>query len=125
MASQSAPSVHQPADRAPNIVPVRRDDALSGLRRPRARGGSYTGAVQWSSAGSLEPVPALDRLDIMPHQVAAALAALDPDLAPLTRVAEIDPDLAAPAAFCRRYCQTPAPHATRVFIKNRTGPRFA
>src|SRR3546814_12763321 len=74
MASQSAPSVHQPADRAPNIVPVRRDDALSGLRRPRARGGSYTGAVQWSSAGSPEPVPALARLALPPHPVAAAPA---------------------------------------------------
>src|SRR3546814_13223822 len=86
MASQSAPSVHQPADRAPNIVPVRRDDALSGLHRPRARGGSYTGAVQWSSAGSLEPVPALDRLDLLPHPVPAALAALDPAPAPPDRL---------------------------------------
>lgn len=75
--------------------------------------------MQWSSAGSLEPVPALDRLDLLPHPVAAAVIALNPDLAPLVGVAEIDPDLADTAAFCRRYGSPLEQSANCVVIKGK------
>lgn len=51
--------------------------------------------------------------------MAAALAALDPDLAPLVGVAEIDPDLADTAAFCQRYGSPPAQSANCVVIKGK------
>jgi prolyl-tRNA editing enzyme YbaK/EbsC (Cys-tRNA(Pro) deacylase) len=77
--------------------------------------------VQWSSAGSLEPVPALDRLSLLPHPVAAALIALDPDLAPMVGLAEIDPGLADTAAFCERYGSPLEQSANCVVIKGKRG----
>ena len=55
----------------------------------------------WTIAGSLEPVPALSRLDLLADPVAAAVKAL-PDAERLA-VAEIDPSLADTAEFCAHY----------------------
>jgi prolyl-tRNA editing enzyme YbaK/EbsC (Cys-tRNA(Pro) deacylase) len=55
----------------------------------------------WTIAGSLEPVPALSRLDLLADPVAAAVKAL-PDAERLA-VAEIDPTLADTAEFCAHY----------------------
>lgn len=50
--------------------------------------------------GTLAWVPVGDRLDLVAEPVAAALAG---DIGPRVRVAEIDPDLADTAAFCKTY----------------------
>ncbi|HZM28945.1 MAG TPA: YbaK/EbsC family protein [Acidimicrobiales bacterium] len=53
-------------------------------------------------AGTLTWTPALDRPDLLPDPVAAALRA-DPAVAGRVAVAEIDPALADTAAFCEAY----------------------
>lgn len=58
------------------------------------------------AAGSLEPVPALDRPDLLAEPVRAALEATAtraPDALAGVRVVAIDPDLADTAAFCEAY----------------------
>ena len=55
----------------------------------------------WTIAGTLTPVPVLDRLDLVADPVAAALRSLVD--APRLAVAEIDPALADTAAFCAAY----------------------
>ena len=57
----------------------------------------------WSVLGTLSPVPALDRPDLLADPVVAALKALDPADAARVGVAEIDPTLADTAAFCEAY----------------------
>jgi prolyl-tRNA editing enzyme YbaK/EbsC (Cys-tRNA(Pro) deacylase) len=57
----------------------------------------------WSIAGTLQPVPALDRLDLLADPVVAALRAMDPADAARCAVAEIDPALADTAEFCATY----------------------
>jgi prolyl-tRNA editing enzyme YbaK/EbsC (Cys-tRNA(Pro) deacylase) len=54
-------------------------------------------------AGSLEPVPALERVDLLAEPVADALRALPAEDAAGCLVAAIDPDLADTAAFCDAY----------------------
>jgi prolyl-tRNA editing enzyme YbaK/EbsC (Cys-tRNA(Pro) deacylase) len=55
----------------------------------------------WTIAGSLTPVPAPTRTDLLAEPVAKALAALgEPDA---VGVVEIDPELADTAAFCETY----------------------
>ena len=54
-------------------------------------------------AGSLEPVPALERTDLLAGPVVDALRALPADLAAGCLVAAIDPTLADTAAFCEAY----------------------
>ncbi len=75
----------------------------------------------WTAAGSLEPVPALDRVDLLPHPVAAAVSALPPDAAATVGVAEIDPALADTAAFCARYGSPLERSANCVIIKGKRG----
>lgn len=75
----------------------------------------------WTAAGSLDPVPALDRLDLLPHRVAAALIALPPEVAPSVGVAPIDPDLADTASFCERYGSPLERSANCVVIKGKRG----
>ncbi|WP_373696147.1 YbaK/EbsC family protein [Actinomycetospora aurantiaca] len=55
------------------------------------------------AAGTLEPVPALDRPDLLAGPVVEALKALPDDLAASCGVAAIEPDLADTAAFCEAY----------------------
>ena len=55
----------------------------------------------WTIAGSLTVLPATTRTDLLAEPVTAALAALDPAQAARCGVAEIDPELADTAAFCR------------------------
>jgi prolyl-tRNA editing enzyme YbaK/EbsC (Cys-tRNA(Pro) deacylase) len=59
--------------------------------------------VNWTIAGSLTVLPALDHPELLAEPVAKAIAALPPDLAAGIGVAEIDPDLADTAAFCAEY----------------------
>jgi prolyl-tRNA editing enzyme YbaK/EbsC (Cys-tRNA(Pro) deacylase) len=59
--------------------------------------------TSWTIAGSLTPVPATERPDLLAGAVAAALAALPAAQAARVAVAEIDPDLADTAAFCETY----------------------
>jgi prolyl-tRNA editing enzyme YbaK/EbsC (Cys-tRNA(Pro) deacylase) len=54
-------------------------------------------------AGSLEPVPALERTDLLAGPVVDALRALPAELVAGCLVAEIDPTLADTAAFCEAY----------------------
>ena len=78
--------------------------------------------------GKLAAVPALSRPDLLAPAVAAALAALEGDLAPGgVGVAEIDPELADTAAFCERYGVAAAGSANCVVISGRRGgeTRFA
>jgi prolyl-tRNA editing enzyme YbaK/EbsC (Cys-tRNA(Pro) deacylase) len=78
--------------------------------------------------GKLAAVPALSRPDLLAPAVAAALAALEGDLAPgAVGVAEIDPGLADTAAFCERYGVAAAESANCVVISGRRGgeTRFA
>jgi prolyl-tRNA editing enzyme YbaK/EbsC (Cys-tRNA(Pro) deacylase) len=57
--------------------------------------------TDWTIAGSLTPVPAPTRTDLLAEPVAKALAALgEPDA---VGVVEIDPELADTAAFCETY----------------------
>lgn len=55
----------------------------------------------WSAAaGTLEVVPALERLELVAEPVASAIRELDDER---IGVAEIDPELADTAAFCEKY----------------------
>ncbi|MGP3533812.1 YbaK/EbsC family protein [Microbacterium sp. RD1] len=83
--------------------------------------------MHWSAAGSLSPVPALERRDLLPLRVAAAVLALNPDAATSVGVAEIDPQLADTAAFCERYGSPLDRSANCVVIKGKRGGdvRFA
>ena len=58
--------------------------------------------MSWSVLGTLSPVPALERPDLLGDPVAAALKDLGPRAEEIG-VAEIDPDLADTAAFCEAY----------------------
>jgi prolyl-tRNA editing enzyme YbaK/EbsC (Cys-tRNA(Pro) deacylase) len=77
--------------------------------------------VPWTAAGTLDPLPALARLDLLPDPVAASVAALPPALAASVGVAEIDPALADTAAFCERYGSPPERSANCVVIKGKRG----
>ena len=55
------------------------------------------------AAGSLTPVTALDRPDLLAGPVHLALEALDAEAAARCHVVAIDPDLADTAAFCEAY----------------------
>jgi prolyl-tRNA editing enzyme YbaK/EbsC (Cys-tRNA(Pro) deacylase) len=59
--------------------------------------------MSWSTAGTLEPVPVGERLDLVAPAVAEALGALPTEDVARTGVAAIDPELADTAAFCGRY----------------------
>jgi prolyl-tRNA editing enzyme YbaK/EbsC (Cys-tRNA(Pro) deacylase) len=73
----------------------------------------------WSFAGSLVPVPARDRADLLALPVARALADL-PD-ADQVGVAAIDATLADTAAFCAHYGVADADSANCVVIKGKRG----
>lgn len=77
--------------------------------------------MHWTSAGTLAPVPALERLELLAAPVATALAALDPALSARVGVAEIDRDAADTAAFCERYGSSPAQGANCVVIRGKRG----
>lgn len=62
-----------------------------------------TSAAALAVAGSLEPVPALERTDLLAEPVADALRALPAEVAAGCLVAAIDPTLADTAAFCEAY----------------------
>ncbi len=66
--------------------------------------------------GRLEWVAALGRVDLLAAPVARALSSLDE-----VRVAQIDPELADTAAFCREYGVTLAQSANCVVIAARRG----
>jgi prolyl-tRNA editing enzyme YbaK/EbsC (Cys-tRNA(Pro) deacylase) len=78
-------------------------------------------APGWSVLGTLRPVPALDRPDLLGAPVVRALAALDPDDAALVGVAEIDPELADTAAFCAAYSSPVDGSANCVVVAGRRG----
>jgi prolyl-tRNA editing enzyme YbaK/EbsC (Cys-tRNA(Pro) deacylase) len=59
--------------------------------------------VNWTIAGSLTVLPALDHPELLGDPVAKAIAALPLTLSAGIGVAEIDPDLADTAAFCAEY----------------------
>ena len=56
-----------------------------------------------TASGTLDPVPALDRPDLLAAGVLGALENLPDDAAGACGVVEIDPDLADTAAFCEAY----------------------
>ena len=69
--------------------------------------------------GSLDAVPALDRRDLLAQPVAEFLGGWD--RAADVYVAEIDPDLADTAAFCKRYDVAPEVSANCVVVAGRRG----
>jgi prolyl-tRNA editing enzyme YbaK/EbsC (Cys-tRNA(Pro) deacylase) len=75
----------------------------------------------WSVLGTLHPVAALDRPDLLAEPVAHALKALDPADAALVGVAEIDPELADTAAFCAAYSSPVDSSANCVVVAGRRG----
>jgi prolyl-tRNA editing enzyme YbaK/EbsC (Cys-tRNA(Pro) deacylase) len=83
--------------------------------------------VNWTIAGSLTVLPALDHPELLADPVAKAIAALPPDLAADIGVAEIDPDLADTAAFCAEYGSPLSASANCVVVtgKREGEPRFA
>lgn len=77
--------------------------------------------MTWSAAGTVDPIPALTRLEMVAAPVGAALRALDPEAAASVGVAAIDPDLADTAAFCERYASPPERGANCVIVKGKRG----
>ena len=75
----------------------------------------------WTIAGSLKPVPVLDRLDLVAESVAGALRSLDPSDAARIAVAEIDPALADTAEFCAFYGSPLSASANCVVVAGRRG----
>ncbi|GAA0227776.1 YbaK/EbsC family protein [Saccharothrix mutabilis subsp. mutabilis] len=73
----------------------------------------------WTIAGTLNPVPALDRLDLVAEPVAAALRSLA-DAARLA-VSEIDPGLADTAEFCAHYGSPLEASANCVIVAGKRG----
>jgi prolyl-tRNA editing enzyme YbaK/EbsC (Cys-tRNA(Pro) deacylase) len=73
----------------------------------------------WTIAGSLEPVPVLSRLDLVPEPVAAALKTLDG--ADRVAVAPIDASLADTAEFCAHYGSPLAASANCVVVAGKRG----
>lgn len=75
----------------------------------------------WAVLGTLTPVPALERPDLLGDPVAHALKMLDPADAALVGVAEIDPELADTAAFCAAYSSPMESSANCVVVAGRRG----
>ncbi|WP_158846939.1 YbaK/EbsC family protein [Saccharothrix deserti] len=73
----------------------------------------------WTIAGTLTPVPALDRLDLVAEPVAAALRSMV-DGARFA-VAEIDPTLADTAEFCAHYGSPLEASANCVVVAGKRG----
>ncbi|MFI9007048.1 YbaK/EbsC family protein [Actinosynnema sp. NPDC053489] len=73
----------------------------------------------WTIAGTLSPLPAPARLDLVAAPVAAALRSL-PDAARLA-VAEIDPALADTAEFCAHYGSPLEASANCVVVAGKRG----
>lgn len=74
---------------------------------------------EWSVLGTLQAVPALDRLDLLAPPVADALGRLDPADAARVGVAEIDPALADTVEFCAAYASPPEYSANCVVVSGR------
>jgi prolyl-tRNA editing enzyme YbaK/EbsC (Cys-tRNA(Pro) deacylase) len=75
----------------------------------------------WTIAGTLQPVPALSRPDLLAKPVAGALAALDPADVARCAVAEIDPTLADTAEFCGYYGSPLSASANCVVVAGKRG----
>ncbi|WP_106186959.1 YbaK/EbsC family protein [Umezawaea tangerina] len=75
----------------------------------------------WTIAGTLNPVPALDRPDLLADPVVAALRSLDPSDAARCAVAEIDPTLADTAEFCDFYGSPLTASANCVVVAGKRG----
>ncbi|NUT91515.1 MAG: hypothetical protein HOY78_05735 [Saccharothrix sp.] len=73
----------------------------------------------WTIAGTLTPVPVLDRLDLVAEPVATTLRGL-PD-APRLAVSEIDPTLADTAEFCAHYGSPLEASANCVIVAGKRG----
>lgn len=73
----------------------------------------------WSVLGTLQPVPALDRPDLLGEPVAQLLKSRED--AHLVGVAEIDPELADTAAFCAAYSSPLEVSANCVVVAGRRG----
>lgn len=73
----------------------------------------------WTIAGTLTPVPALDRLDLVADPVAAALRSVAD--ASRYAVAEIDPSLADTAEFCAHYGSPLEASANCVVVAGKRG----
>ncbi|GAA2692721.1 MULTISPECIES: YbaK/EbsC family protein [Actinosynnema] len=73
----------------------------------------------WSIAGSLTPVPVLDRPDLLAGPVAAAVRALAE--ADRVAVTEIDAELADTAAFCEAYGSPLTASANCVIVAGKRG----
>ncbi|XVV03484.1 YbaK/EbsC family protein [Actinosynnema sp. CA-248983] len=73
----------------------------------------------WTIAGTLAPVPALDRLDLVAAPVADALRAM-PDAGRLA-VSGIDPSLADTAEFCAHYGSPLEASANCVIVAGKRG----
>jgi prolyl-tRNA editing enzyme YbaK/EbsC (Cys-tRNA(Pro) deacylase) len=89
------------------------------LRQGQAAFGRMDGV--WTIAGTLTPVPALDRPDLLADPVVVALRALDPADAARCAVAEIDPALADTAEFCACYGSPLSASANCVVVAGRRG----
>jgi prolyl-tRNA editing enzyme YbaK/EbsC (Cys-tRNA(Pro) deacylase) len=75
----------------------------------------------WTIAGSLAPVPALTRTDLLGDPVAEALRALDAADASRCAVVEIDPALADTAEFCATYGSPLSASANCVVVAGKRG----
>ncbi|MEV1114115.1 YbaK/EbsC family protein [Actinosynnema sp. NPDC049800] len=73
----------------------------------------------WTIAGTLTPLPVLDRLDLVADPVAAALRSMADG--PRLAVAEIDPGLADTAEFCAHYGSPLAASANCVVVAGKRG----
>jgi prolyl-tRNA editing enzyme YbaK/EbsC (Cys-tRNA(Pro) deacylase) len=88
-------------------------------RQGQAEFGRMVGV--WTIAGSLEPVPALDRPGLLAAPVVDALRSLDPADAARCAVAEIDPALADTAEFCATYGSPLSASANCVVVAGKRG----
>jgi prolyl-tRNA editing enzyme YbaK/EbsC (Cys-tRNA(Pro) deacylase) len=77
--------------------------------------------VNWDVFGTLSPVPALDRPDLLAKPVVFALEQMAPADAALVGVAEIDPTLADTAEFCAAYGSPLSGSANCVVVAGRRG----
>ncbi len=73
----------------------------------------------WTIAGTLTPVPVLDRLDLVAEPVAAALRSLADGNR--LAVSEIDPNLADTAEFCAHYGTPLTASANCVIVAGKRG----
>ncbi len=75
----------------------------------------------WEIAGTLAPVPATERPDLLAEPVAEALSALIAGTSEPVDVVEIDPELADTAEFCATYSSPLSASANCVVVAGKRG----